>query len=68
MKDQYDGYVRTLEFKAVAALYHHHEADGDATSYGEFLAYTQVIADFKGWHVSTVRKKISQDWLAKVPA
>ena len=66
MKDQIDGYVRTLTNKAHAALYHHHEADGDATSYGEFLAYTQVIADFKGWHVSAVRMEISE--AAKLPA
>lgn len=65
MKEQIDGYVRTLENKAHAALYHHHEAKS-ATSYGEFLAYTRVIADFKGWHVSKVRVEISE--AAKLPS
>ena len=65
MKDQIDAYVRTLTNAAHASLYHHHEAES-ATSYGEFLAYTRVIADFKGCHVSTVRLEISE--AAKLPS
>ncbi len=67
MKDQIDGYVRTLTNRAHAALYHHHSReDGDATSYGEFLAYARVIADFTGENRTTVIRRISDE--AKVPA
>lgn len=67
MKEQIDGYVRTLENRAHAALYHHHSrGDGDATSYGEFLAYVRVISDFTGESRSAVITRISDE--AKVPA
>jgi hypothetical protein len=67
MKGQIDGYVRTLENRAHAALFHHHSReDGDATSYGEFLAYVRVISDFTGEHRLEVLQRIADE--AKVPA
>ena len=49
MKDQIDGYVRTLENRAKAAIHHHRsQMNGDAVSHGEFMAYVRVISDFTG--------------------
>lgn len=61
MKDQIEGYVRTLENLAHAALYHHYANEMEPTSYGEFLAYVRVISHFTGEHRSKVRSRIADE-------
>lgn len=59
MKEQIDGYVRTLENRAKAAIHHHRSLmNGDAVSHGEFMAYVRVISDITGEEAVKVCKRL----------